>query len=140
MSLFKYFSEKQDTDGEPLWWPGGSAGYPFRGKNPPLTTEEEYLKLQPTGKFRSRLFFLSKEKDLRDYSLIRDKAVNGLYAIVDRDRQWDEESKNYRIYLEWVEIAYELPPTGAKNAFELYTNNPDVSKITQPFTKDKTGW
>ena len=110
MSFFKYFGETSDEDGTRLSWPGGPAGFPFRGNNPPTTKLEEYENLQLSGKARWRLFYLAKPEDAKAYTAVRDKCANGYYALVDRDRQWDEETKNYRIFMEWVEIAYDVPP------------------------------
>ncbi len=125
MSFFKYYREGNDDDGERLWWPGGPQGFPFRGPVPPLLKDEEYQQLRPTMKFRSQLFYLSKPEDVQRYQLISDKCANGLYVRVDRDRTWDEETKNYRIYLEWVEPAYEMPvDTEAKDAIKELVNTP----------------
>lgn len=118
MSFFKYYRERADADGEKLWWPGGPDGFPFRGSQPPQTTGDQYDGLKLTGKARVRLFYLSKPEDYRDYIQVRDKCANGLYAQLDRDRVWDEDTKNYRIWLEWVELGYDTPPTEViQNAF-----------------------
>ena len=116
MSFFKYYKERNDADGEQLWWPGGPSGFPFRGKDkPPITKEEEFQSLPVTNKFRNKLFYLSDEEDAKLYVLIRDKCANGLFVPIDKERVWDEDTKNYRIYLEWVEPAYELPRNAGAN-------------------------
>jgi hypothetical protein len=117
----RYQSETTDADGTPLVWPGGPEGYPFRGKSPPkLLRDEEYEKLKLSGKFRCRTFYLNDDKDRKDYELIRDKCSNNYYAQLDRVREWDEEKKTYRIYLEWLEIAYE-GPAGVPDVIQEYT-------------------
>lgn len=107
MSYFQYYNEKQDADGEPLFWPGGPAGFPYRGANPPLLKQEEYDRLELVGKFRCHIFRLWEEKDLTEYTKIREKCTNGLWAVVDKDRKWNDDHQNYTVYLEWVEMAYE---------------------------------
>lgn len=123
MNFFKYYNEKQSSDGKSLWWPGGPEGFPFKGEIPPLTTKKEYDNLQLSGTFRCRLFYLSNQEDVKEYAKIRDKCANGLYYLIDRDRQWDDEIKNYRIYLEWLELAYELPPNTSIDAVKEYKQN-----------------
>jgi hypothetical protein len=123
MSFFKYYNERQDADGVPLWWPGGPGGYPFRGSQPPQTTAKEFEELKLQGQFRCNTFHLSNPEELKQYVSIRDKCTNGLWSLIDRDRIWDEETKNYRIYLEWVEIAYGLPPQGGQDAVRNYTQS-----------------
>jgi hypothetical protein len=127
MSFFKYYRERQDADGEQLWWPGGPEGFPFRGSQPPQTTRDEFENMKLAGKARCRLFYLAKPDDLRDYIIIRDKCANGLYVPLDRERVWDEESKNYRIFLEWLELGYETIPTeGMQDAIRDYTQRPEA--------------
>ncbi len=129
MSFFRYYRERQDADGEPLFWPGGPEGFPFRGQQPPQTRQEEYEDLKPTGKLKCRVFYLNNEVDLRDYTIIRDKCANGLFIPVDRDRVWDEEKKNYRIFLEWLEMGYELPPKESTDAIRDYTRKSESMVI-----------
>ncbi len=135
-SYFRYYKERQDADGVPLWWPGGPGGFPVRGQQPPQTTDAEYAKLQLSGKFRCRTFYLAKEEDLRDYILVRDKCSNQLYIPIDRDRQWDEETNDYRIYLEWLELGYDTPPvqSGATDAIRNYTKA-DTATSTLPYSR-----
>ncbi len=116
MSFGKYFNEVQDTDGDGLWWPGGPTGFPFRGNaKPPLTKEEEFQNIPVTYKFRNKLFYLSKEDDAKLYAQIRDKCANGLFIPIDKERTWDDETKHYKVYLEWVEPAHELPRNSGAN-------------------------
>lgn len=127
MSLFRYYRDQQDADGDKLWWPGGADGFPFRGNSPPQTTRKEFENLQLAHKFRCRTFYLAKEEDYKAYMDIRERCANGLYTPVDRDRQWDEDSKDYRVYLEWIESAYEtMPPTGAFKNVPTDTNSTTV--------------
>ena len=129
-SFFKYYREKHDQDGERLWWPGGPDGYPFRGAMPPQTKQHEYENLNPVGKLRCRLFYLSKPEDLKDYSIIRDKCANGLFVPVDRDRVWDENTQNYRIFLEWLEMGYEVAPKENIDAIHNYIQQPQAVPLS----------
>jgi hypothetical protein len=135
MSFFKYYNERQDADGEKLWWPGGPDGFPFRGGQPPQTTKDEFEKLKLTGKARCRLFYLDTEADLKDYITIRDKCANGLYVPIDRDRVWDEDRKNYRIFLEWLELGYDNQPIteGSRDAVRNYIQQPQGE--TLPYSR-----
>lgn len=129
MNAVKYFRERQDADGVPLFWPGGPEGFPFRGRQPPQTNQKEYEDLTATGKLRCRVFYLNEPKDLQDYVAVRDKCANGLFIPVDRDRVWDDEKKTYRIFLEWLEMGYELPPMESTDAIRSYVNQPESITI-----------
>ncbi len=135
MAFNKYFGESIDADGDALWWPGGPAGYPFRGPKPPTLHDDEYQKLEPTAKFRSRLFYLDIKDDNQAYTIIRDKCANNYYILVDYDRQWNADKNHYRIYMEWVEPAYELPrnSVGVKDAIKHYTNQ--AQGVIAPYHK-----
>jgi hypothetical protein len=109
-SLFRYWQERRDADGEPLFWPGGPAGFPLRGK-PRALTNEEYESLPLSFKFRSRTFYLDNEEDAGQYQDVCERIANALYLKQDRDRQWDPERGCYRIYLEWLEPGYMIPPS-----------------------------
>lgn len=141
MSFGKYHGETSDSDGEQLWWPGGPNGFPFRGNNkPPIVKEEEYQNLPITSKFRNKLFYLSDEEDAKMYTYIRDKCANGLFIPIDKERTWDEATKHYKVYLEWVEPAYELPRNaGANDAVKQHINNKTNSTtfpVGQPTSKE----
>jgi hypothetical protein len=130
MRFQKYTREAKDADGELLTWPGGPDGFPFRGPPPPQTKGEEYDNLQLSGKFRCRLFRFNVEQDLKDYIIVRDKCANGLFIMIDRDRVWDEEDKNYRIFLEWVEVAYETAPReGGVDAIKDYARDKQATLL-----------
>jgi hypothetical protein len=135
MSFFRYYKERQDSDGDPLWWPGGPEGFPFRGQQPPQTTQKEYENLKLAGKARCRLFYLSKEDHLRDYIIVRDKCANGLFIPLDRDRVWDEDTKHYRVYLEWIELGYDSnAPEGTNDAVKNYVTAADQT-ATLPYDR-----
>jgi hypothetical protein len=145
MSLFKYFGQQQDADGAKLWWPGGPDGYPFIGGQPPVTSQDEYEDLKLSGKMRANTFYLAKAEDLQTYVEVKDKIVNGWFIQLDRQPSWDEETKGMRIYLEWVELAYEAPQPKRTGA---YSNGKDTNIVEIPVTRlaglqapiSETGW
>lgn len=108
-SLFLYYNERQDADGTPLFWPGGPGGLPFRGRAPGAISQDEYERLQVAGVVRARTFFMNNEEDVKQYCDVRGKAVNGMFAILDRVVRWDDEQRCERIFLEWAELAYGMP-------------------------------
>jgi len=75
-----------------------------------MVDADEYENLGLSGVARVKTFYLAKPDDLTEYTEIVDKIANGLYYQVDRARDWDEESKGYRIYLEWLELSYSSTP------------------------------
>lgn len=105
-SLFLYYNERQDTDGNPLFWPGGPSGLPFRGQPPGAISQEEYEQLAVAGVVRTRAFFMDSEEDMKAYCDVRGRAFNGMYVIMDRIVRWDEARKCERIFLEWAELAH----------------------------------
>jgi hypothetical protein len=108
-SLFRYWNERRDADGEPLYWPGGPNGFPLRGR-PKTLTEDEYENLPLSFKFRNQTFYMDDEEHRQLYQDVCERIANGLYIKQDRDRQWETERNCYRIYLEWLEPAYMIPP------------------------------
>lgn len=150
MSFFKYFRERTDSDGERLHWPGGPSGYPFRGQNAPMLKKEEYENLPISVKFRCKMFYLASKEDFAEYMKVRDKCANGLWIMIDKDRQWDEDTNNYRIFMEWVEPAHELPPGGVPNGTPFNSKFPpadgetislsEVSEFASKLAGRKTGF
>jgi hypothetical protein len=156
--LFRYLKEPQDADGDALFWPGGPGGFPFRGQMPQAFKDEEYAALRPVCKVRCRTFYLSKEEDLREYMAVRAKCENQIYFIKDRERLWDEATGNYRIFLEWVEPAYEAPapnnpaadrnsdnPSGVSNDAIASLVSTAKNTTTLPYSRlagvpSKNGW
>lgn len=135
MSFTRYFSETRDADGDKLWWPGGPDGFPYRGETPPLLKSHEFAAMQLSYKFRCRTFYLAKREDHAQYIKIREKCANSYFFALDRDRQWDEETKDYKIYLEWIEPAYELPVFSVLGA--SYDVSKDTNAITIPYAQLK---
>lgn len=112
MGFLKYFGERGGVEtqhGGQLHWPGTPAGFPFRGSSAPTLTDEERDELPVSIDFHCRVFELWQEEDEKEYKDIRDRGANGWYQIVHIERLYDEERKNWRVYLEWHQVYGELP-------------------------------
>jgi hypothetical protein len=131
-SLFRYWQERRDADGEPLSWPGGPGGFPYRG-NPRTFTKEEWETLQLAYKFRYKTFYLNDEEDGKQYQDVCERVANGYFLMRDRERQWDPERQCFRIYLEWLEPGYVAPPS---NEMPLPTEGQTYA-INGPLSTDR---
>jgi hypothetical protein len=122
------FRDAKDQDGAQLWWLTGLNGYPIRGPKPPLLTRAELSNLPLVGKFRRRTFRLWDPEEAKAYEAVQDRCINGIFHRLERDKVWSETNNDYQIYLEWVELAYEVP---ANHKFSSATYEGQVIEPTQ---------
>lgn len=106
MGLLERFGKEQSLErhGDHLVWPGTAAGFPILGKAPGLLKESEYEELDHKFTYHARMFRMWDEDDYREYLYVQERAVNGWFKVLDRERTWDVEEKNYQIWLEWIQI------------------------------------
>jgi len=113
-SLFPYHKEREDADGDPLWWPGGPTGLPVRGGSPRAMTNEEWENMPVTFKVRVRTFDMRVTDDIEAYRGIAEKSANGYFQIRDREKVRDKETGEIlKIFLEWAEPAHIMEPSSA---------------------------
>lgn len=109
LSLLQFHSEKRDSQNVPLHWPGTPDGFPFRGNRIPDLKGGEINNLPYRLTFRSRRFCLWEEQDKRDFDMIKNHMASGLYLEYKRHDQYIESKMHWVIWLEWAEVAAELP-------------------------------
>ena len=132
MGVLKYFGERGGSDsvhGGQLNWPGTSTGFPFRGNNVPSLTTEENEEIPLAFDFHCKIFELWDEDALKEYRQIRDRAANGWYQLVHIERLFDEDQKNWRVYLEWNQIYGELPKGKSPNYRGVTDADPNTQTI-----------
>jgi|TARA_B100000809_G_scaffold204189_1_gene205506 hypothetical protein len=132
MGILKYFGERGGDGSEhggQLHWPGTPAGFPFRGRQVPTLTAEETEDIPTAFDFHCRVFELWTADELKEYQQIRDRAANGWYQITHIERLFDEDKKNWRVYMEWNQIYGELPKGKSPN-YSGATNNAETSTQT----------
>ena len=111
MSILKSFAERggESTEpGGPLHWPGTIEGFPFRGGDIPDFKEDEIDNVPLMVDFHVKIFELWKDEDREAYVQIRDRVANQWYQVVHIDRKYDDEHKNWRVYMEWHQIYGEI--------------------------------
>lgn len=94
----------------------GHDGVPHYGSNSLLVRERDPEKFKPkkAAKINCRIFKLSSNDDLEEYKLTVSKvysaSMQNSARIVAIDRRFDPETKNWIIYLEWMEFyTYDSP-------------------------------
>lgn len=80
----------------------GLDGIPFRGPVPDLKQDDK----QPQTGYQARvkIFDLSDEKQLLEYTQVMQICANGLAQIGAEERIYDKSSKNWRVFIRWWEL------------------------------------
>ncbi len=102
MMIRKYFDQKHDSLGKPLWWPGTSEGYPVRGELPKDLKQEEYENIPIV--YDAKVDILELPRDNEKYAAIVDKCANGWYVLRHEKIEFDPTKGIYRVFLQWLEI------------------------------------
>lgn len=111
MGLVEKFGMEQSRDrhGDHLTWPGTDAGFPILGRVTAAMKQEEYEELDHKFTYHARWFDLSAEADAREYIYVQERAVNGWFKVLDREKIYDPIRRSYRIWLEWIQV-YGIAP------------------------------
>lgn len=113
MGLSKYHGEVGGPQhgNDRLQWPGTMEGFPVVGaESRPNLKQEEVENLDVRLDFKSKMFELWNPEQKAEFDDINDKIVNGWYLLQRRNDQWDDQSKHYRVWLEWCQVYGMLPP------------------------------
>ena len=103
-NLLKYFGNRNGDDD--LQWGRVLSGHddmPFRGRAPLMTNEEYESKVKEFCDTKVQIFDLSKPEELAAYTDILDRIANGFCRLIEREKVYDPETKNWRRYMEWTE-------------------------------------
>jgi hypothetical protein len=121
MGLLERFGAEQSRErhGDDLTWPGTAAGFPILGKVSSLLKETEYEELDHKFTYHARMFCMWLEDDAREYLYIQERAVNGWFKVIDREKVWDGDHRGYQIWLEWIQIYGIAPPTTGDAVHDL---------------------
>ena len=79
-------------------------GFPMVGAAAPNLTQEEYENIPLGLNVQVKVFDLSNEKHLEEYTLVRDKIANKKYVQLDRTKLLSEDGREIRIHLEWADV------------------------------------
>jgi hypothetical protein len=118
MSLIKYIGEQSDGDhGRNLNWPG-LHGLPVRGEVGLLKDDEldEFFEL--AYDFHCKEFHLSNPEELKEYTQVKDRIVNGWYVEKFVDNYRDSETGLRVVYLEWCQSYGQINPKSQLRAAE----------------------
>jgi hypothetical protein len=111
-AIMKYCGEQDPRHKGFLVWTYMPFGLPLRLKPgqpiPKLESEELFQFSTIVADWWHDLFDMSKESDRQAYQWIQDRIANGWFVQVFVERKWNDETKNYHIYLEWVQLYSEL--------------------------------
>lgn len=82
----------------------GYNGIPFRGAAPFLKDIDDPSKQPKTAyQVHMDIFDLSSVDDRNYYAQVWQMAANGFVLISADERQYDEEKKNWRVFLRWAQ-------------------------------------
>jgi len=105
-SLIKFINQRE-RDGQRLHWGRAERdGFPFRGEEVPLYTNEEYEeKVAPVPEPKNGIFDIFNPEQNRKYLEVLAGIKTGLFECLYVNRQFDREKRLN--YIEWVEYYME---------------------------------
>jgi hypothetical protein len=114
MGLVERFGAEQSNErhGDHLTWPGTDAGFPILGRvNNRMLKQQEFEELDHKFTYHARWFTMWEEADAKEYIYVQERAVNGWFKVLDREKVYDPIKRSYRIYLEWIQVYGIVPET-----------------------------
>jgi hypothetical protein len=116
MGLVEKFGKEQSREhhGDHLTWPGTDAGFPILGRVPGMLKQQEYEELDHRFTYHARWFLMWEQDDAKEYIYVQDRVVNGWFKVMDREKIYDPVKRNYRIYLEWIQV-YGVAPAESED-------------------------
>jgi hypothetical protein len=106
MGLVEKFGAEQSRErhGDHLTWPGTDAGFPILGRVTGALKQQEYEELEHKFTYHARWFEMWNAADAREYLYVQERAVNGWFKVLDREKIYDPIKRNHRIWLEWIQV------------------------------------
>jgi hypothetical protein len=93
----------------------GYEGVPFRGPVPDLKHDDpQHMQPQFGQNVYVKVFNLFDEEQLKQYSDICQMVGNGFAAISSEDRVYDDDIKNWRVFIRWIEFFTYDPKGGVR--------------------------
>lgn len=84
-------------------------GFPIvGGPLAPNTTQEEYENIPLQLDVKVKIFDLSNEEDLKEYTQIRDLIANKACIQLDRTKLISDDNKKISIHMEWADVRGKL--------------------------------
>ena len=85
------------------WHRSDLDGLPFRGKPELYRSEEIENRLVTTSDAKNGTFYTGDPEANAAYLAVMDRAANGWFSIVFRERWRDANDKHHYVYVEWLE-------------------------------------
>lgn len=95
---------------------GPSQGYPTL-----KSTDPDFKQPSLVKDAQIKIFDLSKPGDLQEYQEVWDKIAKGQAVRSAEERQFCTDIQNWRVFLRWANLAYELPKGSV-----TYANNSTI--------------
>jgi hypothetical protein len=114
MGLVERFGAEQSRErhGDHLTWPGTDAGFPILGRVGGALKQEEFEELDHKLVYHARWFLMWEKDDAAEYVYVQERAANGWFKVLDREKVYEPVQRNYRIWVEWVQV-YGVAPADA---------------------------
>ena len=107
--ITKYLNEQGEAHGGNLHWPGLN-GLPVRGSVGLLKDDELDEFFEVACDFHCREFDLADPEQLKAYTEVMDRIVNGWYTRLFVDNYRDPEKGTRKVYLEWQQSYGQISP------------------------------
>jgi len=104
----KFLNEQDPRHGGTLQWPG-ILGFPVRSASLRNLKAGEEAQVRLVGDFHCQVFNLNNPEEKAHYEWVRDRAINGWFAIMRQDYKPAEQGLYPCIYLEWVQFYCQWP-------------------------------
>jgi hypothetical protein len=133
MGLVEKFGKEQSHErhGDQLTWPGTDAGFPILGRVSGTMKQQEFEELDHKLTYHARWFLMWEQADANEYLYVQERAMNGWFKVIDREKIYDPVRRDYRIWLEWVQV-YGVAPTESPDGVHSLLAKPRGESFDMP--------
>ena len=110
------------TDGQGRMEPKfpGWNGLPFRGEVPDRKeADPEHMQPKVAASAHVEVLDMSKVDDLKRYEEVSQMVTNGFAVMSFEERQYDEDTKNWRVFIRWGDLFAYNPEKGHNSGRSL---------------------
>jgi hypothetical protein len=131
MGLVEKFGAEQSRErhGDHLTWPGTDAGFPILGRVAGAMKQHEYEELEHKFTYHARWFEMWEAPDVREYLYVQERAVNGWFKVIDREKMYNPVKRGYRIWLEWIQVYGVAPKESDAISMMVRSRENDLSVL-----------
>jgi hypothetical protein len=72
-------------------------------------SDPDHLRPKPVADAYTRVFDMSDDEDLKEYTRVWNEAAKGHIMISAEERHWCDATQNFKIFLRWGDVYLEIP-------------------------------